>query len=107
MKVTVKRGSGNNIAPDIIVDPLCNTQTVGVARGMMFLYDEGMDKQIYVITIPYRRKIYPSDIIAVHYGKLGESFVARVIQHDIKIYSENEALNIDSVLTVERSIEKN
>lgn len=105
MRVLVSRGAGDKLAPETIVDILCNVQSVGVDRGKQFLFDEGMNKRTYEISLPYRKEIYPSDIIAIHDGSVGESFVGRVTAHTISITQNDGAISVDSNLTVERSDE--
>ncbi len=105
MRVLISRGAGDKLAPETIVDILCNVQAVGVDRGKQFLYDEGMNKRTYEISLPYRNQIYPSDIIVVHNGTVGESFVGRIIAHTINITQNDGAISVDSNLTVERSDE--
>lgn len=104
MRVLVSRGAGDKLAPEVIFDSLCNVQSIGVAHGQQYLYDNGFIKQIYVITLPYRMQLYPGDLIAVHHGSVGQSFVARVTAHSIHIGQENDARFIHSTITVERSI---
>lgn len=105
MRVLVSRAAGDKLAPEIIYDSLCTTQAVGVERGRSYLYDEGFIKEIYTIVLPYRVPIYPSDLLAIHHGEVGESFVARVTSHEIFIGIENDARIINSTITAERSIE--
>ena len=107
MRVLVSRDLSGEIkmSPETLFDPLCNIQSVGVEKGKCFLYDEGFNKKIYDIELPYRDQIYPSDLIGVHDGTLGESFVGRVTSHSINIVQTDGAISIDSALTVERSEE--
>ena len=105
MRVLVSRGTGDKLAPEVIFDSLCTTQNVGVERGRCYLYDEGFIKEIYTISLPYRVPIYPGYLLAIHHGAVGESFVARVVAHEIHIGTENDARVINSTITVERSIE--
>jgi len=105
MRVLVSRGAGDKLAPEVIFDSLCNTQAVGVERGMSYLYDEGFNKEIYVITLPYRVPIYPGYLVAVHHGAVGESFVGRVTAHEIQVTKENGAIVANSTITLERSLE--
>lgn len=103
MRVLVSRGAGDKLAPDTIFDPLCNIQSVGVERGKSYLYDEGFNKRIYEVKLPYRKAIYPSNILAIHDGSVGESFVGRVVSHVVSITQENGATSVESAITVERS----
>ena len=105
MRVLVSRGAGDKLAPEVIFDPLCNIQVIGVERGMSYLYDEGFNKEIYVINLPYRIPIYPGYLIAVHHGAVGESFVGRVTAHEIQVVKDNDAVVVNSTITLERSLE--
>ena len=105
MRVLVSRGAGDKLAPEVIFDSLCTTQSIGVERGRCYLYDEVFIKEIYTISLPYRVPIYPGYLLAIHHGAVGESFVARVVAHTINIRQDNDTRVIDSTITVERSIE--
>lgn len=103
MKVLVTRGAGDKLAPEVIFDVLCNVQSVGVERGKSYLYDEGFNKRLYEVKIPYRGIVYPSDLVTVYDGSVGEGFVGRVISHVVSITQEDGAVSVDSTITVERS----
>jgi hypothetical protein len=105
VRVLVNRKAGDKLAPEIIVDILCNVQAVGIDRGKQYLYDEGMNKRVYEISLPYRKQIYPADVIVVHNGSVGESFVGRITAHTINITQSDGAITVDSLITVERSEE--
>lgn len=105
MRVLVSRGAADNLAPETLVDPLCTTQVVGVEKGKAYLYDEGYHKREYIIELPYRKAIYPSQTMTVHDGAVGESFVGRVAAHGINITQVDGAMSVDSTITVERSDE--
>ncbi|OYT14769.1 MAG: hypothetical protein B7C24_16595 [Bacteroidetes bacterium 4572_77] len=98
MRILVTRGAGDKLAPETLIDVLCITTGIGTERGKVFLYDEGYNRRMYEIIIPYTSKIYPSDLVAIHDNSLGESFVARVVSHTVKIKMENEVLSIESVI---------
>lgn len=105
MKVLITRGAGDSLAPETIIDPLAISPSVGADRGKQFLYDEGFDKKNYEIDVPYRDAIYPTDLIAVLDGSIGESFVTRVTGHLITVELDGDkgAASIVSSLSVERS----
>lgn len=106
MRILVTRGLGDNLAPDSIIDSLCTTVGVGTLRGMTYLYDEGYNKKVYTLTVPYTGKIYPAELVTVHDSSLGESFVGRVVSHSVTISIENdESLIIESTLVVDRKEE--
>jgi hypothetical protein len=105
MRVLVSRGAADRKSPEVIVDPLCTLQTVGVERGKAYLYDEGYNKREYVIESPYRKPMYPANTITVHEGSIGESFVGRIMSQEILVIQENGAVSISSAITVERSDE--
>ena len=105
MRVVISRLAGDKLAPDVIVDTLCTVSLVGAERGKTYLYHTGFDLRLYELTLPYRRPIYPTDIIAIHDGTVGESFVGRATRHEIQITQSDGSISIDSTITVERNDE--
>ncbi len=106
MLVRVVRGAGDSMAPEMLFDPLCTTQAVCTDKGVSYLYDEGLNKRIYEVSIPYRGVINMFDRVALFDSSLGESFVGRVIAHQVVISNDDGAVTVISSITIERSIEK-
>jgi len=105
MIVLVSRAAGDKLAPETLVDVLCNSQNIGVEKGKSYLYDQGFNKKPYEVTLPYRRPIYPSQLAAVHGGSIGASFVGRVTSHNINITQIEGAISVESAVIIERSEE--
>lgn len=105
MKVLITRGAGDSLAPESIIDPLIVSPSVGADKGKQYLYDEGFDKKNYAIDVPYRDPIYPTDLISVLDGSVGESFVTRVTGHliTVELNGDKAAASINSSLSLERS----
>ncbi len=105
MRILVTRGAGNKLAPETLIDPLTVTTNIGVEKGKTYLYDEGYNKRIYELRLPYSGKMYPTETVAIHDNNLGESFVGRIVSHSVDIKVEKDALSIESILIVERKEE--
>jgi len=105
MKVRVYRKSGDNEYPEVLVDELCTTDAVGKAKGLCFLYENGLDKLVYDMDVRYTGLLSPNDVVFIDDSSIGESFYGRV--KDIKISGNRTdgSLDITRTITIERYIE--
>jgi hypothetical protein len=104
MKALIQRGTGDNIAAEALVDPLCVTGAVSAEKGKAFLYSEGFDISEYETEIPFRGALICSDIIEVLDASMGEQFYARLAGWQLNISKTNDAVKIRQGLQIERSL---
>jgi len=104
MKVIVRRSTGDKQSSEAIVDVLCNTLTPAVARGQNYLYQEGFDKLLYDLVIPFRAPLICGDTVQMDDASIGESFKSRLSGWSISADLQNDTIQIDQQLSLERSI---
>lgn len=104
MKIKVYRQAGDKEYSDVLVDPLCCTQSAGKAKGLCFLYNN-IDKLVYEIETIFSIVIKPNDWVFISDSSIGESFYARVSNVKITGNRADSALTISQLLTIERYIE--
>ena len=104
MKTLIQRSTGDNVAPDLIINPLCNTELVCTEKGKEYLYSEGFDILNYEIEIPFRQSILCSDIVNVLDISIGEEFYSRVSGWSLSLSLTDGLVTVKQTLTVERSI---
>ncbi len=107
MKVLVRRGAANKMADETIVDILANAYSTAVSKGQNFLYEEGFDKMLYDIVIPFRDDtLICSDLVEIEDASLGEDFRARATSWKISADTQTEnAVIIDHSIEIERSLD--
>lgn len=104
MKVLVQRGAGDKQASETLVDELCNTLIPAVAKGQNFLYQEGFDKLLYDIEIPFRFPLLCGDTVEVNDISIGECFKSRLSSWSIAVVLTEDTVQIDQQLSLERSV---
>ncbi len=105
MKVIVSRGVGDNASPDIIVDPLCTIQHIGINRGKTFLYDQGFDKLLYSIEFKIPREFICGDIIDFYDPDYGLEVRGRIIDWAQSCSAQNDgSMSYSQTLIVEKSV---
>jgi len=108
MKAKISRE--NVITPnqaDTIVDPLCTIDAVAIERGRNFLDEEGPDKTIFDISLPYRNLPLPGKIIEINDGSLGRVFKSKLLSVNISIgaLTESNPVVVNMDISVEKSEE--
>ncbi len=102
MRIIVSRLPADKQSPEPIINPLATQQDVGTELGKAFIYNSFTYNE-YVIRMPYRGPLYPAQKVAVHDETLGESFVAVISAHEVKLSkADDSAVIIQSILTVKR-----
>ena len=104
MKTLIQRSTGDNVSPDLIVNPLCVTELVCTEKGKEYLYSEGFDVLNYEIEIPFRQSLVCSDLINVLDISIGETFYSRLSGWSLGVSVQDGKVAVKQVLTVERSI---
>jgi len=104
MKVRVYRNSGDKEYPEILVDELCVTESVGKQKGLTFIYDS-LDKSKYEMNVRYDKILHPNDIVFIDDSSIGESFFARITAINISVNRDDSALMIDQTITIERYLD--
>jgi len=99
----VKRGEGDRLAPDPIVDNLCNAQAPAVNKGKNYLYDAGFEKKFYDISMPFRN-VSCGNTIEVQDVTLGQIFRAKVGSVRISAAVSSDSVNIREDIKIERSL---
>jgi len=102
MKVLVQRDTGDNVAPDPLVDPLSIAYSACVAKGQSFLYDS-FTKKMYDITMPFRGAYVCGSTIEVNDSSLGESFKSRLTAWSINLTVNAGSVTIEQTISIERS----
>lgn len=104
MRIIVSRLPADKQAPEPLINPLATQQDVGTELGKAFIYDSFTYNE-YSIRMPYRGVLYPGQTVAVHDETLGESFVAIITGHEVKITkSDQGAVKVQSILNVRRPL---
>ncbi len=100
MKVIVSRGSGDNPAPDVIVDELCSTEMLGIKRGQTFLYDEGFDRLNFSLTVKIPNVFLCGDIIEFYDPDFGNTYRGKITG-----FSNNASKDSSGVTEFSQSLE--
>lgn len=104
MKIEVIRAPGDIPAPAII-NALCTQDAAGIECGRNFLDENGFNKAIYDITMPYRTLPSVGAIVQVSDSALGQVFYAKIISFSHSVAAQTEATPpvVSTRITVERS----
>jgi len=104
MKVRVYRKTGDLEYPEILVDELCTSESVGIEKGMCFLYDN-IDKLVYDMEVRYSGLLKINDVVFIDDSSLGESFYARITGISISGDMNDGSYVLTQTLTLERSLD--
>ncbi len=106
MKLMVKRDAGDRLAPDPVVDSLCNAQAPALSRGQNYLYENGFDKKFYNVNISFMGGAC-GDTIEVQDTSLGKIFKAKLNGWKIQASIKNDGIIIKQNIRIERSLIEN
>ncbi len=102
MEVLVKRGTGDRVAPQPIIDGLCVNVNVCREKGRNFLDENGKSKIISTIETPLY-SLSLGDIVALYDPELGTKKFAKIRSIIVDAAFDN-ALEIKTTLILERDI---
>jgi len=103
MKLMIKREAGDRLAPDPVVDSLCNAQAPALSRGQSYLYTNGFDKKFYNVNTSFLAGAC-GDTVEMQDTSLGEIFKAKLNSWSIKASIQNNGIIIKQNIKIERSL---